>query len=167
VNKMELWKDITSYEGSYWVSNFGRVKSCRKVLKCYCNGKYVQVMLGRKGKQPLIHRLVAEAFIPNPENKPQVNHIDGNKLNNNVDNLEWCTCAENMIHCVNLLGKKGNPPHYSGEKNPAAKLSNEDVIDIRNKLSSRITNKQISNEYNISNTTVWKIKTYQTYKSSA
>lgn len=102
----EIWKDIKGYEGLYQVSNFGRVKSLKystegKILKGRHTGKgYLSVALFRNSvrKSTCIHRLVAQAFIPNPENKPEVNHIDENKLNNNVSNLEWVTPKENSNH---------------------------------------------------------------------
>lgn len=96
---MEIWKDIEGYEGLYQVSNWGRVRSLwfgkEKMLQPvkHKNG-YLFVSLGRK-KTISIHRLVAEAFIPNPDNLPQVNHRDENKENNNVDNLEWCDSKYN------------------------------------------------------------------------
>ena len=107
----EMWKDIEGYEGIYQVSNLGRVKSLSRNTKNQYrnseivkskeirNGYYsVTLFKNEKGKHFTIHRLVAKAFIPNPYNKPQINHIDGNKLNNNVSNLEWCTQQENTIH---------------------------------------------------------------------
>lgn len=102
---MEVYKQIIGYEGLYEVSNLGNVKSLNylhtgqeKLLSpgIYTNG-YLYVVLSKNGevKQYLIHRLVAQAFLPNPNNYPQVNHKDENKLNNNVENLEWCTAQYN------------------------------------------------------------------------
>lgn len=93
----EIWKDISGYEGLYQISNLGRVKSKRKILKPI-NGEYLHVGLSKNGIQTtkLIHRLVAENFIDNPNNLPQVNHKDENKHNNCVNNLEWITFKENM-----------------------------------------------------------------------
>jgi hypothetical protein len=94
----EIWKDIAGYEGHYMVSNTGKVYSYKrkKVLSPSTQG-YHQVCLCKNGKVRSfhIHRLVAEAFIPNPENKPEVNHIDHNTDNNYADNLEWVTKFEN------------------------------------------------------------------------
>ena len=106
---MEKWKDVIGFEGLYQVSSLGRLKSLnRKVwnpgMNCYRTqysrilslvtdkGGYLRVTLSKDGKvkQYLVHRIVAEAFLPNPNNLPQINHIDECKTNNSVDNLEWC-----------------------------------------------------------------------------
>lgn len=104
----EIWKDIEGYKGLYQVSNKGRVKSMNYrgigregILKPVINSRgYCQVIVyvNSNRTHKLIHRLVAEAFIPNPNNLPQVNHIDECKLNNHISNLEWCTAEQNMNH---------------------------------------------------------------------
>lgn len=123
----EIWKPIKDYEGLYEVSNLGRVRSVERTIvdsKCvrvfhektlkptkhsgkqpYC---YVSLSKNRKVRKRMVHRLVAETFIANPLNKEQVNHKDGNVLNNCVENLEWCTNAENTQHAYDTwLNKKG------------------------------------------------------------
>lgn len=135
--RKEIWKDIQDYEGRYQVSNLGRVKSIErldsigrhvseKILKPTLEEwGYYCVILYKESKKRYyqIHRLVAQAFIPNHQNKPQVNHIDGNKINNHVENLEWVTGSENVQHAYN------NNLHKIpfGEKNPNATLNWENV----------------------------------------
>lgn len=111
----EIWKDVDGYGGFYEVSNIGRVRSkeriteiqpyCHitrkpKILKAQFNGTYYRVVISVDGKsrQVLIHRLVAETFIPNPKGLPQVNHKDENGKNNHVNNLEWCTLQYNQSY---------------------------------------------------------------------
>lgn len=102
---MEIWKEIKETNNQYSISNYGNIRNnnTMHVLKASINRKgYVDIQLYFQGnkKKFRIHRLVAEYFIPKIENKPQVNHIDGNKLNNRVDNLEWCNNYENAHHAI-------------------------------------------------------------------
>lgn len=108
---MEKWKDINQWEGLYEVSTSGKVRNIKtgRILVGDTNScGYKRVGLYNKSRRQrfFVHRLVAQAFIPNPNNKPQVNHIDGNKENNRVDNLEWVNQSENEIHAIknNLKG---------------------------------------------------------------
>lgn len=104
---MEIFVDIKGYEGLYKISNLGNIYSFRSfdLLKPKDSHSYKYVTLCKDGKRKnkFIHRLVAEAFIPNTSNKPQVNHIDGNKSNNTVKNLEWATPKENCEHRNRVL----------------------------------------------------------------
>lgn len=105
----ENWKNISGYEEKYQVSNLGKVKNIKNnfILKPIDSHgyKYVHLCDASKRKNKAIHRLVALAFIPNPFNYPEVNHKDGNKSNNNVNNLEWCSRKENAIHMSKVLHK--------------------------------------------------------------
>lgn len=94
----EVWRLIPGYNHPYQVSNYGRVLGTKGLMKPYDNGYgylVVELRKGREGKHLRVHRLVAEAFLPNPDNLPEVNHKDENKHNNAVDNLEWCTRSYN------------------------------------------------------------------------
>jgi hypothetical protein len=100
---MEIWKDIKDYEGIYMISNYGNLKSNRGITSGYKTEKgYFRAKLYKNNchKSEYVHRLVAKAFINNEFNKPDVNHIDNNPLNNYVLNLEWCTHKENMAHAA-------------------------------------------------------------------
>lgn len=124
---MEVWKDVKGYEGLYMVSNYGNVKrihndpsknevTLKKVLQS--TGYYtVGLSVGGKTKIKSIHRLVAESFIPNPLQKPQVNHKDGVKTNNNVENLEWCTPSENALHAWKTGLSKSTERHKKSARN--------------------------------------------------
>lgn len=113
----EEWRDVLGSNGIYQVSSFGRVRSYNnrhhakmqnpKYIKGHNLKGYIQVYIS--GKMKLVHRLVAEAFIPNPEEKPFINHKDGNRDNNYIDNLEWVTQSENMRHSYDIL-KQPLPP---------------------------------------------------------
>ena len=124
-NMQEIWKDIEFYEGYYQVSNLGNVKSLARTVPFRKSFRIIQEKLLKVRKEKSgyqvvsfyingveikkkVHRLVAEAFIENKKNKLQVNHIDGNKMNNFVNNLEWVTPSENIIHSYknNLQAKK-------------------------------------------------------------
>ncbi|WP_025846601.1 NUMOD4 domain-containing protein [Paenibacillus ehimensis] len=140
----EIWRDIRGFENKYQISSYGRVRRIEgydqvrrksgllflrprkgRVLKgCKHTGGYLTVQLGRGGRR-YIHRLVAEAFIPNPLGKPSVNHKDGCKENNSVENLEWATYSENQFHAK----ETGLAP--LAEAHPQSKLSNIDVQFIR------------------------------------
>ena len=130
-NQNEIWKDIEGYEGLYQISNLGRVKSCSKLHSVKKGGTYMSkerilvpgkdkegylhVRLSKNWKVKLckIHRLVALAFIPNPENYPIINHIDEIKTNNCVNNLEWCSFKYNINYSRNRKKLKNNETFWN------------------------------------------------------
>lgn len=143
------WKPVPEYEGLYMVSDSGLIKALyRRVDSGKCHRDwvehilcvatdargYLRTNLAKNGTNHTVkvHRVVAEAFIPNPDNLPQVNHKDGDKTNNHVSNLEWCTVSENQRHAYRI-GLKSN----RGEKNPAHKLNLSDVEFIRKHYTPR------------------------------
>ena len=156
----EYWTDIKGYP-NYSVSNLGRVKSKKtgKLLKSYQTRGYLRVSLyndaGRKCK--LVHRLVAEAFIPNLKNKSDVNHINGCRTDANVCNLEWATASENMLHAhSNGLRPRVNT---QGEKNGFSKLTEFQVMQIKQLLADgKFTQKTIGSQFNVSKHTIKDIK---------
>jgi len=168
----EIWKAVVGYELLYHVSNKGRVKSLERfvykkrnnkpvvqvykerILKPSLNKKYnywnlpISNINDKRWKMKKVHRLVGEAFIPNPENKPQINHIDGNRLNNNLENLEWCTCQENMTHA----GETGLMP---------TKLNPDKVRKIRKMRVDGLTLQAIGAVFNVSLQQVHNIVTFK------
>ncbi len=131
---MEHWKPIEGYEGLYEVSDYGRVVSLRRAPKLVLSQstsstRYMRVSLNKNGshKTVLVHRLVAKAFISNPFHKPQVNHKDGNRQNNLVENLEWVTSSENIQHAYDFLGKVSPAKGHAFNR----KLSDGQVMEIR------------------------------------
>ena len=157
----EVWKDIEGYEGLYQVSTCGNIKSLAKPRKNGNGRSYIQkekllkqsftstgykkVELYKDGKRKSfkVHRLVAIAFIPNPDNKPEVNHIDGNKINNNIDNLEWVTSSENSIHAY----ETGLSPNKK-------ELDEIRIIELYNKGASK---EEISRMFDVSNVVIARI----------
>jgi hypothetical protein len=166
----ETWKDILNYEGLYQVSDLGSVKSLNRVtrhshnlkeriLKCRLDSKgyfYVSLCKDAVVHNFRVHRLVAIAFIVNPNNKSCINHKDGVKINNEPYNLEWCTYKENTRHKDRVLGK-----HVFGEKNGEAKLTEVDVIYIRD---SNLLQRELAEIFKVSRSQISRIKNKKSWK---
>jgi hypothetical protein len=173
----EKWKPVKGYEDYYEVSSLGRFRSLPKlvggrwgtaqykgrVIKVVANPVhgYGQVSLvGQNGKKSFrAHRLVAQAFIPNPEKKPYINHIDCEKLNNRVENLEWVTAKENTAHIFKL----GRENRNKGEQCANSKLRKEDIHGIRYALLSGVRNFKIAKLYGVSQSTIGDIAAGRTW----
>ena len=169
---MEIWKDIQGYEGLYKVSSLGRIQSNHSNKKGegwqFLDGSvdlkgYRRVSLYKNNNEisKKIHRLVLEVFLPNPENKKEVNHINGNKLDKRLENLEWATLQENMAHAF----KNKLIPVMGGERNGQAKIKETDVIKIRSLYDSGTHYKQIAKMFNLSNCHIHKIVTKKLWKN--
>lgn len=172
-------KPIKDLENLYEVDEFGNIYSLpkikktptteflskEKILKPYKNcWGYMLVDMRKDGKRYLkcVHRLVAEAFIPNPQNKPQVNHIDGNKKNNCVENLEWCTCSENQYHAFKTSLKP------KGIKHPFSKFTKDDIIYIKNNYQKNKKGfgiRSLAKKFGVCDSTIRQIIIGQTYKN--
>ena len=141
----------------YEITYDGQVinKKTGRILKPQPNGKgYLRVVLG--GQRYFVHRLVAQKYVPNPDNKEQVNHKDGNKLNNCADNLEWMTNQENRTHAVE------NKLQVQGENCSWAKLTENDVLFIRQ--HPEIERKILAEMFNVSESTISDVRNYRSWK---
>lgn len=161
----ELWKPIPGWQ-DYQESSYGRTKSFhngkQRIVKPKVNNQgYLCIALWKNSKRKdyRVSRLVALCFIPNPDNKPQVNHIDGNKFNNHVSNLEWVTDAENKRHAVDIGLRKSGQDHYK------AKLTAEQVEFIRNNPDS-LSGIELSKMFGVTKTTISKIQLGKVYKKT-
>lgn len=164
-NTCEIFIPIKGWEGLYEISNIGRVKSLSR-YKCFLKPLpkkvgYLQINLKGKGvsKYYLIHRLVAIHFIDNPNGYSCVNHLDNNRSNNNMDNLEWCSHEMNSAHM------KSQNRQAFGEKNAKAKLKESDVTEIINLRSCGLTLQAIADRYSVTKQSIHSIvkqKTWQT-----
>jgi len=174
----EIWKDVEGYEGIYEVSNYGKIKTLKRISgTCHRKDKelsinrltkdgYIHVALakGDRIKEDRLHQVVARHFVENTENKPTVNHIDGNKLNNRADNLEWSTRHEQLQHAYNLGLKKPK----MGTDNYASKLTEADVRYIRKhykRQSTEFGTVALSKRFNVSNRVIGLVARGLTYKN--
>lgn len=165
----EIWKDVPAYEGIYQVSNLGNIRSLKynntqevKLLKLklrYPGYLYVNLSKNNKQKKYNVHRLVASAFIPNPNDKKEVNHINGKKTDNALINLEWATKKENEYHAmINNL-------KASHERHGGAKLTKIQVADIREiNRAGLFTRKEIAEEYSVTPEMIGNIVNYKNWK---
>ena len=130
-----VWKPVVGYEGLYEVSENGEVRNVKtqKVLSPRNSTSYSMLALFNNGKRKdlKVHRLVAKSFLPNPQNKPQVNHKDGNKLNNHFENLEWCTNSENQKHAYKTGLRKVTDYQKEIVKIAVSKAHSKPVIDMQ------------------------------------
>lgn len=148
----EIWKDIPGYEGKYQASSFGRIRNYKdRVLLPWKYKGYLYVDLLDRSLRS--HRLIAKAFIPNPLSKPQVNHKNGIKDDNRVENLEWCTNSENAIHAYRILKKK----KLVGEANPISKLTDKLVLAIRQRHTECNNIAVVAREFKITIQGAWGI----------
>ena len=176
-NKMEQWKVIKDFP-DYMVSNYGRVFSKERIIKL-CDGRirlhkgillkprkdkrgylYVGLYNNKKIKLKTVHRLVIEAFIPNPENRPETNHKDGIKNNNFVNNLEWNTRRENAIHSY----KNRLQIPKQGENRYNALLKNSEVLEIKGLLkTNNLTKAKIGKKFKVSREIIYNISVNKNY----
>ena len=168
----EIWKSVEDWEGLYEISNHGRIRSLDRIVNKSNGGRYFHrgrvlvahpnskgypnVVLNHaetgRSHNARIHRMVAKAFIPNPDNKPHVNHIDANKSNARASNLEWVTPAENCQHSWRL--GRGHTNIMPGSSNALAKLNEELVYNCRQRYLTGTTVKEMSVEFGVSWTTM-------------
>lgn len=155
-------------DDNYLVDSNGNILNAKRfrIVKVSLNHKgYLKFDRSGPGSKT-VHRIVAEAFIPNPDNKPQVNHKDGNKLNNNVDNLEWVTNTENIMHAVenNLFKTEKTKNKANGSKNSMNILTESNVVAIRELYSLNVSKEELCEMYNVSMQTIGDIVTRRTWQ---
>ena len=160
MGKSILTKSIDGYEGLYEISSDGTIWSLnfnhhgeRKPLKHLNSNGYSVVFLHKDGTQKLwrVHRLLGIAFLDNPRNKPQINHKNGVKTDNRLENLEWCTSSENHTHAYRVLGRKHNT--QIGERHWNHKLTEQQVLEILS-LRGQHTQTQLGRMFGVAQTTI-------------
>ncbi len=160
---IEEWTDVLSHSGLYKISTLGRVRNKKQILKWRLKKDYDTCRLAKKGKYSDLakHRLVGIYFIPNPENKPEVNHINGIKWDNRICNLEWSTKSENTQHAYD----NGLAHTRIGEKSNFSKLQEENVLDIRKKhITGNYSYSDLGKIYGVNGHTVGRIIRNETWR---
>lgn len=154
----------------YLIAKDGRVFSLKskKFLKKTLHKRdgyfYYTLFIGNgKNKKVKIHRLIALHYLPNPNNHPCINHIDGNKKNNSIKNLEWCTHSHNNKHAYDIGLKSKERPDIAGVKNFNSKFSERDLLEIRKLLDSGAKVSDIANKFGVNITTIYDIRKGKTY----
>lgn len=166
----ERWRWVVGYEGLYMVSDQGRVMSVPKPThyghimkqrKTWAGYMVVCLCKNNVKKNGVIHRLVATAFLDNPENKEEVNHKNGVRDDNRVENLEWATRSENEQHAYHVLGKKPNRPWAGKPRKFARRFTDEQIKAIR---TSDKGSRVLARELGVSHTTIKNIRNRKIYK---
>ena len=163
---MEIWKDVKGFEKSNEISSLGRLRTKDRLIKHSKFGtanlkrRYKKFRLNRDGylrcnikengksKDLTMHRIIAQAFIPNPKNYRNINHINGIKTDNRIENLEWCTSSQNIQHAVKTRLVK-------------TKLTDKEAIEIHD---SNLSTRKLAKKYGVSNSITWRIKNEKAYK---
>lgn len=160
----DFYKEIPGYESAYLCSNTGKIKSLKtgKLLKPSIKHGYERVVLYKNGKYKTvsIHRVSAICFLENRENKKCVNHINGIRSDNRIENLEWCTHKENHNHAVSILKTikiEKNLGVFNGEKNGNSVLKANDVLEIKRLFISGVSQSEIAIKYGVKGPTIHKI----------
>lgn len=177
----ENWRDVNGYKGWYQASRLGVVRSLDRFVNVERNGgiitrkvkgiilkdsespdgyKYVTLCRGGVLKKISVHRLIALVFLPNPHNKPCINHIDNNRANNNLKNLEWCTPQENSNHAK----KQGRIFSPKGDEHFKSKIKESEIPNIRKMINDGIKVTQIAKIYKVNQPIISNIKSGKTYK---
>lgn len=176
-SKPEEWQWVVGYEGHYKISNEGRVFSASRAITAPSNRKrflvgkimrarispqdggcYIVLSKNNRRKTVKVHRLVAIAFIPNPENKKTVNHIDGNRSNNRIENLEWATFSENGLHSCRVLRKNIGSNHASH------KLSENDIPVIFSRKKDGVSTSEIASAFGVCSDSIRRVLDKRTWR---